>query len=30
MDDMQMAFCHVLCLKAGRRHGSETLRRHKM
>ena len=29
MDDMQMAFCHVLCLKAGRRHESEILRRHK-
>jgi hypothetical protein len=29
-DDMQMGFCHVLCLKAGRRHGSKTLRRHKM
>lgn len=30
MDDMQMAFCHVLCLKAGRRHQSEILRRHKL
>jgi len=30
MDDMQMAFCHVLCLKAGRRRGSVTLSRHKM